>query len=248
MPVGHFRRTVNGNSLEIQIARTIGLVDRRARYFLIARAIGALVAALKRAASFNRTVVKPERHIYALDMLDFVRGDEFLRQELLSLVVVVQSRDRGLFIEFERHHAIGARHVDERARSHCRIATIRAFRDCSRCIARNFRAARRACHRSQAVALAFVPRGAREKRRDSLVALACVAACRGGGIKHILGQGHRSAIGCTHGLKRAHLAGSRALGRSHRGRVGLGLFGGIVRLDLRDLERAFTIVADHKAF
>ena len=78
VPVGHFAEPSTGNSLEIQIARTIGLVDRRTRYFLIARAIGALIAALKRAASFNRTIVKPERHIYALDMLDFVRGDKFL--------------------------------------------------------------------------------------------------------------------------------------------------------------------------
>ena len=248
VPVGHFRRTVNGNSLEIQIARTIGLVDRRTRYFLITRAIGALVAALKRATSFNRTIVKPERHIYALDMLDFVRGDKFLWQEPFTLVIVIQRSNRSVFVEFERHHTIGACHVDERARGHCGVAAIWAFRNRSRCIARNLRATRRACHRPQTVALAFVPRSAREKRRNGPIALACVAACRGSGIQHILRQGHRNAVGCTHGLKRAHLAGSRTLGCGHRRRIGLRLLGGIVRLNLRNFKRTFTVVADHEAF
>lgn len=165
-----------------------------------------------------------------------------------TLVIVIQRSNCSVFVEPERHHTIGACHVDERARGHCGVAAIWAFRNRSRCIARNLRAARRACHRPQTVALAFVPRGAREKRRNGLVALACVAACRGSGIQHILGQGHRNAVGCTHGLKRAHLAGSRTLGCGHRRRIGLRLLGGIVRLNLRNFKRTFTVVADHEAF
>ena len=121
-------------------------------------------------------------------MGDAVLRGEFLRKELLALVIVGKRLLGSRFVQLERDDQVGLGGVDERTGRHGLVAAVGAFLDGGGGVGRQLRAARRAQVASHAGALLLVPAGTREIRSDGAVGL---GAHRNGGIDDVLGDHRR---------------------------------------------------------
>ena len=185
MLVGHLRRTVGRDARELRRALAPRVVHMGFRNLVFALAPGAYVARLEGALAAGRPVVEPERHVHALHMGDAVLRGEFLRKELLALVILGKRLLGGGLVQLERDDKVGLCGVHERAGRHGLVAAVGAFLDGGGGVGRQLRAARRAQVAAHAGALLLVPAGAREIRRDGAVGL---GAHRHGGVDDVLGD------------------------------------------------------------
>ena len=158
------------------------------RNLVFALAPGAYVARLEGALAAGRSVVEPERHVHALHMGDAVLRGEFLRKELLALVILGKRLLGGGLVQLERDDKVGLCGVHERAGRHSLVAAVRAFLDGGGGVGRQLRAARRAQVAAHAGALLLVPAGTREIRSDGAFGL---GAHRHGGVDDVLGDHRR---------------------------------------------------------
>ena len=105
--IGHLRRAVGGNALEVERSLAVRLVDVGLGDFLVARGVDADVLAFVGCASLGVPVVKPKRHVDALHVRDAVALHEFFGKELLSLVVRGECGSRLFFAHLEGNDEIG---------------------------------------------------------------------------------------------------------------------------------------------